>query len=76
MLGIRFELVRALDAVGDAAPVCDVAGRVLVEQGVEEDVPDLPDTGGAVDERDLAEARGALVCGDLRADVVLSRATP
>ena len=39
----------------------DVARRVLVQQRVVEDRPELADPALAVDQRDLAEARGALV---------------
>src|SRR5450759_311521 len=48
----------------------DVAGRVLVEQRVEECEPKLADLRRSVDERQLPEAGGALVGGDLRADDV------
>ena len=41
----------------------DVARRVLVEERVEEDRVERTDPALAVDERELAEARGALVRG-------------
>ena len=72
LLRVLLEVERALDAVRDAAAVRDVARRVLVEERVEEDVPDLPDARAAVDERDLAELRGAVVRRELRANVVRS----
>jgi hypothetical protein len=64
------ELGRTLDAVPDPAAIRDVARRVLVEERVEEDVPDLTDARAAVDERDLAELRRSVVRGELGADVV------
>ena len=48
-------------AVVDPLAVGDVAGRVLVEERVEEDEPGVADARVAVDERDLAEERRALV---------------
>ena len=48
----------------------DVARGVLVEQRVEERRPGGPDAPLAVDERDLAEARGALVLAGVAAQHV------
>ncbi len=59
LLGGRALVAR--DGGGDALPVGDVAGGVLVEERVEEDDPRLADPGLAVDECDLAEVRRALV---------------
>src|SRR5215203_2850260 len=57
----------------EALPERDVARGVLVEQRVVEDGAELADAALAVDERDLAEASGALVAGDDRAHHVLRR---
>ena len=65
---VGIEAVGALDAPGHAAAPGDVAGGVLVEQRREERDPGAADARLAVDERDLAEVRRALVHGDLRAD--------
>src|SRR5207237_9828939 len=46
----------------------DVAGRVLVEERVEEHAAGLADPAFPVDERDLAEAVGVLVAADARAE--------
>ena len=72
----RSSSASARDAVGSvdrhrqAAAVRDVAGGVLVEERVVEDEPCLPDTRGAVHERDLAEERRLVVLPQLRPDHV------
>ena len=53
----------------EAAAERDVARRVLVEQRVVEDRPERADAALPVDERDLAEPRGALVDRDVRARI-------
>ena len=55
------------NAYGEPHPVGDVAGRVLVEERVEEERPGLADARLARDERDLAEPVGVLVRRDLAA---------
>ena len=54
--------------------VGDVAARVLVEERVQEDQARAPDARVAVDERDLAEHRRAVVGAHLLADDVHARA--
>jgi hypothetical protein len=61
----RLVLRRHAHRVG--APERDVAGRVLVEEGVEEDRVQRPDAPRAVDERHLAQPRGALVAAGVGA---------
>ena len=55
--------VAILGADGDlvGAPERDVAGRVLVEERIQEDRVQLPDAPLAVDERELPEPRRSLV---------------
>src|SRR4029077_2978476 len=55
------ELELGVPCEGKARAVCDVAGGILVKEGVEERHAQLTDTRGAVDERDLAEPLGAVV---------------
>ncbi len=53
-----------------------MAGRVLVEERVEERDVKLSHPRAPVDERDLSEPRGPLVQGKLRTDDVLSPIGP
>src|SRR3954470_19351531 len=52
-----------LDLVAEAVAERDVAGRILVEEGVEEDRSQRTDPPAPVDERELSEVRRALVLG-------------
>ena len=70
---LRLQSLFAFDASREPRAVGDVARRVLVEEGVVEDEAGLADARAAVDERDLAEERGALVRLELRADDVRAR---
>ena len=57
-----------LDRLRVRAAIGDVAGRVLVEERVEEREPGLADARRAVDERDLPEVRRLLVSVELTFD--------
>ena len=59
--------VGVLDEEREAAPERDVAGSVLVEQRVVEDRPERADAALAVDQRELAETKRALVGREARA---------
>ena len=52
-----------LDGVVVAVAERDVRGCVLVDERVVEDAAERTDSPGTVDERELAEARGAVVPG-------------